>query len=224
MNIFEKILKIQNELETVAKNLKVGDGKYSYNAVGEGDILKAVKPLEEKYGVMSYPTSRQVIESEVLETVKEYNGNTTTSTQKFMRIEITYRFVNIEKPDEFIETISYGDGIDTMDKATGKAMTYADKYALMKMYKIQTGDDPDQTHSNDYGKIKVETITEEELTNLIQKLKQFTPEEQEKMKKWLGVKKLIDLNLSKSNYDKLIKFIDKKEKEILSEVPKDQLL
>lgn len=224
MNIFEKILKIQNELETVAKNLKVGEGKYSYNAVSEGDILKAVKPLEEKYGVMSYPTSRKVIESEVLETVKEYNGKTTTSTQKFMRIEITYRFVNIEKPDEFIETISYGDGIDTMDKATGKAMTYADKYALMKMYKIQTGDDPDQTHSNDYGKIKVETITEEELQNLIHRLKQFTPEEQEKMKKWLGVKKLIDLNLSKSNYDKLIKFIDKKEKEILSEVPKDQLL
>ena len=31
--------------------------------------------------------------------------------------------------------------------ATGKAMTYADKYALMKAYKIITGDDPDQEPS-----------------------------------------------------------------------------
>ena len=28
-------------------------------------------------------------------------------------------------------------------------MTYADKYALMKMYKISTGDDPDADPSND---------------------------------------------------------------------------
>lgn len=28
-------------------------------------------------------------------------------------------------------------------------MTYADKYALMKAYKISTGDDPDQTASED---------------------------------------------------------------------------
>lgn len=28
-------------------------------------------------------------------------------------------------------------------------MTYADKYALMKAYKIVTGDDPDQHHSPD---------------------------------------------------------------------------
>lgn len=37
--------------------------------------------------------------------------------------------------------------MDAMDKAPGKAMTYADKYALMKAYKISTGDDPDQEAS-----------------------------------------------------------------------------
>ena len=48
---------------------------------------------------------------------------------------------------EEIEIITYGDGIDTQDKGPGKAMTYADKYALMKAYKIITGDDPDQNPS-----------------------------------------------------------------------------
>ena len=58
-----------------------------------------------------------------------------------MRIEITYRFINIDNPSEFIDIKSYGDGLDTGDKAPGKAMTYGDKYALMKAYKISTGDD-----------------------------------------------------------------------------------
>jgi hypothetical protein len=43
--------------------------------------------------------------------------------------------------------ISYGDGIDTGDKAPGKAMTYSDKYSLLKAYKVATGDDPDKDAS-----------------------------------------------------------------------------
>ena len=66
-----------------------------------------------------------------------------------MRVETIYRFVNIEKPEEFIDITTYGDGVDSQDKAPGKAMTYADKYALLKAYKIITGDDPDQNYSNE---------------------------------------------------------------------------
>ena len=76
-----------------------------------------------------------------------YNGNTTKKTTFMTRIETTYRFVNMDKPDEFIEIISFAEGIDSQDKGSGKAMTYADKYALMKAYKISTGDDPDQEAS-----------------------------------------------------------------------------
>ena len=52
-----------------------------------------------------------------------------------------------DNPEEYIEITSYGDGIDSQDKSVGKAMTYADKYALMKGYKIITGEDPDQEES-----------------------------------------------------------------------------
>ena len=63
---------------------------------------------------------------------------------KFIRVRTTYRFVNIDNPAEFIEIETLGDGVDPQDKASGKAQTYADKYALLKCYKIPTGDDPDQ--------------------------------------------------------------------------------
>lgn len=149
MNIYEKLLTIANELETVAKNLEVGTGKNSYKAVGEADILKAVKPLELKYGIYSYPYHRVIVESGVLEneTIDYQTHEKVTKKNLYERIETTYRFVNIEKPEEYIDIVSYGDGIDSQDKSVGKAMTYADKYALMKAYKIVTGDDPDQNPS-----------------------------------------------------------------------------
>jgi hypothetical protein len=65
------------------------------------------------------------------------------------RIETVYRFVNVDQPEEYIETTTFAEGIDTQDKGSGKAMTYADKYALMKAYKISTGDDPDQNASEE---------------------------------------------------------------------------
>lgn len=142
LNIYEKMLAITNELTSVAKNLSVGVGAGKYKAVGEADILAAVKPLEEKYKIYSYPISREVILTSEMAT-KSGGKNLV------LRLKTIYRFVNTEKPEEFIDQISYGDGIDSQDKAPGKAMTYSDKYALMKAYKIITGDDPDQYKSED---------------------------------------------------------------------------
>lgn len=150
LNIYQRMAAITADLNTVGKNLHVDTGKgKGYKAVSERDIIDNVKPLEAKYGVYSYPTSRTVLESERLESESTYNGNTTKKTTFFERVETVYRFVNIDNPDEYIETTTFAEGIDAQDKGSGKAMTYADKYALMKMYKISTGDDPDAEASND---------------------------------------------------------------------------
>ena len=157
-NIYKKMSAITAELTAVAKNLNVGIGKSAYKAVGEADVLAAVKPLEEKHGVYSYPYSRKIVEADLVTTTSEYQGKVTEKTNRYLRIETVYRFVNIDNPEEYIDITTYGDGIDSQDKAVGKAMTYSDKYALLKAYKIITGEDPDQFKSEE-GK------TERKLTN-----------------------------------------------------------
>ena len=146
-NIYAKLNAITQEISAVAKNLKVGEGKNSYKAVGEADVLAAVKPIEAKHGVYSFPVEREVIESGILTNVKTYNGETYETRQQFMRLRTVYRFVNTDNPSEYVDIATYGDGVDPQDKAPGKAMTYADKYALLKAYKIITGEDPDQSAS-----------------------------------------------------------------------------
>ena len=107
MNIYEKLLNITNEISNVSKNLVVGEGSGKYKAVGEADVLKAVKKMEKKHKIYSYPYSRKIIDSQILETEKTYNGNTQKSTKQFMRIETVYRFINIEKPEEYIDITTY---------------------------------------------------------------------------------------------------------------------
>lgn len=150
MNIYQKMAAITAELKAVEKDLTVQTTKSSsYKAVSERGILDAVKPLEDKYGVYSFPVSREVLESHLIQNESVYEDNkgnktTTPKTSYMTRIKTVYRFVNIDNPAEYIDTITFAEGIDSQDKGSGKAMTYADKYALMKSYKISTGEDVDE--------------------------------------------------------------------------------
>lgn len=200
MNIFEKMAAITADLQTVAKNLTVATSKTtSYKAVSERDILDAVKPLEAKYGVYSYPVSRTILESHMLESESEYQGKVQKKTTFMTRIETVYRFVNVEKPDEYIDTITFAEGIDPQDKGSGKAMTYGDKYALMKAYKISTGDDPDQEASKEERYQPAPTAR--------QKLIAFLKEKGIDMKAFAEANKL-DKNTTESRYNELLKELE----------------
>jgi hypothetical protein len=198
MNIYEKMSAITIDINKVAKNLKVGVGQSQYKAVGEADILEAVKPVEAQHGIYSYPASRKVIKEAEYTTTSEYNGKVTERTSLFLRIETVYRFVNVENPEEYIDIIGYGDGVDTQDKAPGKAMTYSDKYCLMKAYKIETGDDPDQKGSEPMKPTKpvVEPKIEQKTMEAITELIALSESDLDKLLKHYKVKSLSDMTHS----------------------------
>ena len=161
-NIFQRMAAVTAALKTVGKNLEVGTGRSSYKAVAERDILDAVKPAEEANGVYSYPSGRELIESRTI----ERDG---ANPIYFTRYKTTYTFVNVDNPEDKIDMVTYSEGIDTGDKGSGKAMTYGDKYALMKAYKISTGEDPDQEASPEETpkkETKADTINADQVGNL----------------------------------------------------------
>lgn len=193
LNIYQKMSAITNELGKVAKNLEVGTGKNQYKAVGEADILSAVKPIEEKFGIYSYPFSRKVIDNGIIES-EGVDWNTKQKVIKkqiYLRLETIYRFVNVDIPTEFIDITTYGDGMDSQDKAVGKAMTYGDKYALMKAYKITTGDDPDP-HASEDMKTPTQKPTPNKPTSTKQTIQSDVPTSKEITDEEKTEQKLID--------------------------------
>jgi hypothetical protein len=93
------------------------------------------------------------------------NGN----AEYFTELEMQFTWINSEKPDEQIVCDWYGQGLDSGEKGVGKAMTYAEKYFLLKFFNIATDkDDPDafcEKHK------KAELINEEQANTIDSMLK-----------------------------------------------------
>ena len=197
LNIYQRMAKVTEELPTVAKNLIVEVSKNnSYKAVAEVDVLTAVKAVESKWGVYSYPISREIVDTDIIVNTSTYDGKTTERKQLFLRMKTTYRFVNIDKPDEFVEMISYSDGIDSGDKGCGKAMTYGDKYALLKAYKIETGADPDAQASEPLKGFSERLASEKQLATL---RRFYDGDKLEKLLQVNGLARLEDISQAKAS-------------------------
>lgn len=197
LNIFQRMAKVTEELPTVEKNLTVEVTKNSsYKAVAEADVLSAVKEAEAKHGIYSYPINREIVDTDVIVNTSTYDGKTTERKQLYLRMKTTYRFVNVDKPEEYIEMVSFSDGIDSGDKGCGKAMTYGDKYALLKAYKIETGVDPDQQASEPLKGFNERKATEKQISILSE---YYEDEKLDKLLQVNGITRLEDISQAKAS-------------------------
>lgn len=128
MNIYEKLLKVQTELNA-PKNRRNSFGKYNYRSCE--DILEAVKPLLKNVKASVF----------IEDDIREQNG-------RFYVIASAY-FVDVEKPEDArICVQAYAreplekKGMDE-PQITGTASSYARKYALNGLFLIDDVKDPD---------------------------------------------------------------------------------
>lgn len=147
MNIYQRIGAVSYEIGRVQMSLNVdtGQGK-SYKAISINDVVDALIPLIGKYRLVILPGEKELRTEEQIETSYKNGGK---KTNFFVRMKSTYKVVNIDNPAEFVEAVGYGDGIDSGDKATGKALTYGRKYALIDLFNLSKGDDPDKEASEE---------------------------------------------------------------------------
>lgn len=129
LNIHQKMLEVMKKIQYLKKDDKVEFKNTSYKGLSEEKVTSTVRQAFVELGLVMYPihqTSTRV-------------GNLTT-------IDVTYRLVNADGGD-YVDIVSTGEGADSQDKAAGKAMTYAYKYALLRSFAIASGEDTDKIHS-----------------------------------------------------------------------------
>lgn len=134
-NVYAKITAVQGELAKVgiAKNRRNQQGS-GYNFRGIDDVYAALSPLLAQYGLVIMPrvTSREVVER------TSKNGGALF----YVTVHAEFDFVSAD--DGSIHTAAtFGEAMDSGDKATNKAMSAAYKYAAFMTFAIPTEGDND---------------------------------------------------------------------------------
>lgn len=153
MNLWEKISQISSEIEYLKKDDVVGSGNNSYKAISIEKVMESVSAKMCKYGVVIYPIKQEYTrKDEVTQGIDYKTKAVVDKVSRISEVNVKYEVVNIHNPIEKIQVVSSGTGVDTQDKGVGKAMTYAYKNMVIKLFSIATGDDTDKVHSDDYTK------------------------------------------------------------------------
>lgn len=158
-NLFQRINDVRRKIDYIKKDKSVSTGGSSYKAVTHDQVTGMVRDHMVAVGIVSYP----VLVSSVMNP-PTINVDGTQSKQ--MRYEATYdfHFVNEDDPkDELVIRIE-AHAMDNSDKAPGKALSYAKKYAVLKLFEIETGED-------DESRYQPEGVSDDRIDYLILKIK-----------------------------------------------------
>ena len=141
MNFAEIIKQVSQDKRLVPDLLKAENGN-NFRAVSESAILDVVSPvLEENHFYYTVEVKDSHLD------IKEAFGSKGKKLQFIATITVKLRFwhhwEDDYSPNEVCHSEAVGMGIDDNDKAMGKAYTYAVKYALLKLFRLRYGDDPD---------------------------------------------------------------------------------
>lgn len=136
LNLYQRINEIRKSIDYIKKDKSVSTGAGSYKAVTHDQVTAMVRDHMVRHGIVSYPV---LVDSKSLE--KEEGA-------KQFRYEATYDFVfaNIDKPEESLTIRINAHAMDNADKAPGKALSYAKKYAILKLFEIETGEDEESRY------------------------------------------------------------------------------
>ncbi|MCU9958810.1 hypothetical protein BJQ92_00313 [Bacillus licheniformis] len=195
MNIYQKLV----EVRKAVPYLKKSNQGHQYNYTGSSQVVGAIREKIDELGLLLIPA---IVDKKV---TAEKNGNRITY---FTELGIEYTWVNAEKPDETIKTTFYAQGIDIGgEKGVGKALTYAEKYFLLKQFNVPTDqDDPDAFQQKVESSKPPEMITQEQKDE-IQSLAQSYVElrGQGNVKTVLTALNVMDINkIQKGEADKCI--------------------
>lgn len=143
----ELALKLYNVMcatEAIEKGTTVGENtKSEYKAVGEADVLNMMKPLFKEHKLIVLP-----VEGDISEHVDKTIAYNKEGTRSITQLKVYFDIIDAET-GESTRIVGFGNGADSQDKGSGKAFTYALKTALQKSFLLFSGEDTDNTHSDE---------------------------------------------------------------------------
>lgn len=215
MNIYQSIHSVMDEVGAIGKNRKNQQQGFMYRGVDE--VMNALQPAFVKHGIFVVP--------EVLEQTRE--ERTTKSGGQLLYSILKIKFTFYADDGTNVSATVVGEGMDSADKASNKAMSVAFKYACFQVFCIPTEEmvDPDSEtppasqkpinqaydNSSKHSQPTEKSVRTQQLERLIQGTKHTLAEADEFARKAYKVESYEDLVTGQFNdlYDRLEQAIKK---------------
>jgi hypothetical protein len=160
MNIQQRINEVKKKIDYIKKEKSVE----SYKAVTHDQVTAMVREHLVEFGINIFPVH---VSSETIAT-----GQFTKNNAPYVRNEAVYSFdfVNVDEPsDKYTATVA-AHALDHGDKAPGKALSYAKKAVILKVFEIETGEDDESRYQEkgvddqriEYWILKIKSLAGEE--------------------------------------------------------------
>lgn len=130
LNLYQKIADVKANIDGFTKDTK----GYNYSYVSGSQVLHRIRNKMIEHNLLLVPYTEN---EEVTETT-----NAKGKPEHIVKLKLTYKWINADKPQEILEVPFFAIGQqDDVSKAHGTALTYAERYFLMKFFNIPTDED-----------------------------------------------------------------------------------
>lgn len=203
MKVYKAINEIQTQIAKtgIAKDRKNAQQGYQFRGID--DVYNAISPLLGQYGLCILPRmlSRESCERQTK----------SGSALFYVTVEAEFDFVSSE--DGSKHTVrTYGEAMDSADKATNKAMSAAYKYAIIQAFAIPTEGD------NDADQVTHEVSVKMLANNEIENIKALIQETNSNVDNLLSHYKTDSLGkIPQAEYQRIIRSLEKKKAECIVE-------
>jgi ERF superfamily len=168
MSIYKKLLEIQKKINGFKKDKK----SFSYEYVSGTKVLEYIKPLMNEYGLIL----KQEITS-IDNTRQDYlNAKGAQKNEILSKVMMRFTWIDCETGESDVNEFG-ANGQNDWEKGLGSALTYAERYFLLKFFHIATDeDDIDNAERKTSAGVPIETAIREaktlaELTAIYNKYK-----------------------------------------------------
>lgn len=178
LNLFQKIADVKANIDGFTKDAK----SYNYSYVSGSQVLHRIRNKMIENNLLLVPkTSEENYKQIDVTRFNKKAGREITTSEFIVEMKLTYVWINADKPEEQFEVTFYAVGQqDDVSKAHGTALTYAERYFLMKFFNIPTDeDDADAKEKQEkYNKASSQTVgvLKQEVLNFIDLMKSLDKE------------------------------------------------
>ena len=126
---------VQAATRSLADNTEGQTGAAKYNYVSGAKLLGVIRPLMDKLGL--------ILTQEIVDIKNEpitYMTRNGEKTEMFTTAHIRFTWVDTEDGSQVVNDF-FANGMNAWDKGLGSALTYAERYYLMKTFHIATDED-----------------------------------------------------------------------------------